>query len=382
MNDILLARTRPAVPSLLGNFTICPARYLLESESHTFERLPLHPGVILGHVVHQLANSVQHRTAMTGGYSIRHLENNFAATLAATRRIGPVTDWIYKHHGITGLVSRKTLVTQIRYTRTLIPPIARSVMPEREKTLPVGREIKLTSCQFDMQGRADLIYQDASNLLKIFDFKTGNVTDEQNQPKEAYLLQIAAYGMMVKELVPEMSIGLVLTGVSDSWTGMLDKHLTEWATSIIENLNELLQRNIPLSVYGLARPGMHCSGCSSRCSCPVYVEKLREQMQLFCVDRQYGGRDIYGHLLEVESESNLLTLKVLLEDGSVVKVFRMPASAIHEPTKITGKKIALYGLKTFNELSAGRFPRNFYVIDVQDTRRSAFQFYCQCEEIN
>ncbi len=47
MNEMILSRTHPVLPSLLGSFAVCPAKYLLESEAHSYARLPLHPAVIL-----------------------------------------------------------------------------------------------------------------------------------------------------------------------------------------------------------------------------------------------------------------------------------------------------------------------------------------------
>ncbi|UAY97879.1 PD-(D/E)XK nuclease family protein [Dickeya dadantii] len=379
MNEMTLSRTRPVLPSLLGCFAVCPAKYLLESEAHSYARLPQHPVVILGRVVHKLIDSGKHKEVISGSYTVGQLENDFTISLTASQRAGLVTNWIYNHYGITGLVSRKMLIAQIRYARTLVPSVSKDVILKCERILPVGREIKLTSCRFDMQGRADLIYQDYSGHLKVVDFKTSDVRDEQNEPKAAYLLQIAAYGMMVKELVPDMSIELVLKGISDSWMGMLDHHLIERITSIIRNINEFLPRNVPISVYDLASVGGHCLSCSCRCSCPVYVEKLQGQAQYLYFNTQYCGIDIYGQLLEVESDSHLLTLKILLEDSSIVKVFRIPANVIPDPMKITGKKIALYGLRTFGEPPIGTVPQNFYVINLQDIRNSALQFHLQYE---
>ncbi|MDI3416660.1 PD-(D/E)XK nuclease family protein [Pantoea sp. V106_11] len=382
MNEMALSRTRPVLPSLLGSFVVCPAKYLLESEAHSYARLPLHPGVILGQVIHQRVNSVKHREAAPENYTLRQLENDFKAALTANRRAGPVVNWIYDRHGVAGLVSRQMLVTQIRYVRSLQPPVFIKGVPAHEKTLPVGREVMLVSGDFDMHGRADFIYQERPDRLNIVDLKTGKVTDEQNQPKEASLLQVAAYGIMVKEQVPDMDIGLVLTGSRDSWEGTLNADLIERVTMIIKNINRLLPRNIPLSVYELACPGMHCSHCSCRCSCPAWIEKLRRQMQPSHSDHQHGGIDISGQLLDVQSDDHLLTLKILLPNSSVVKVFRVPSSTIPELTEITGKKIALYGLNTFSETSTEYFPRNFYVINMQDTRRSAFQFHWQSEGEN
>ncbi|WIV88793.1 hypothetical protein [Proteus appendicitidis] len=51
MNEMTLLRTRPVLPSLLGYFAVCPAKYQLESKAHSYARLPLHPGVILDQVI-------------------------------------------------------------------------------------------------------------------------------------------------------------------------------------------------------------------------------------------------------------------------------------------------------------------------------------------
>jgi len=382
MNEMTLSRTRPVLPSLLGYFAVCPAKYLLESEAHSYARLPLHPGVILGQVIHQRVNSLTHREAAFGNYTLRQLENDFMAALTANRRSGAASSWIYARYGIAGLMSRQTLVNQIRYVRSLLPPVFVKGLSAYKKTLPVGREVILTSGDFDMHGRADLIYQERPDRLNIVDLKTGKVRDEQNQPKEINLLQVVAYGIMVKEQVPDMDIGLVLTGSSDSWEGTLNTDLIERVTTIIKNINRLLPRNIPLSVRELARPGTCCSGCSYRCSCPAWTEKLRKQMQASLSDYKHGGIDISGKLLEVESDDHLLTLKILLSDNAVVKVFRVPSCTIPKPMEIIGKKITLYGLNTFSEALTESFPRNFYVINMQDTRRSAFQFHWQSEGEN
>ncbi|MFT7971901.1 hypothetical protein ACMYMR_23525, partial [Salmonella enterica subsp. enterica serovar Enteritidis] len=78
--------------------------------------------------------------AAFGNYTLRQLENDFTIALTANRRAGPVANWIYDRHGVAGLVSRQMLVTQIRYVRSLLPPVFVKGGPAHEKTLPVGRE--------------------------------------------------------------------------------------------------------------------------------------------------------------------------------------------------------------------------------------------------
>lgn len=381
MNELRLTRTRPAMPSLLGDFAICPAKYLLESESHSYKRLPLHPKVILGSIVHHLADSAQQRKMDVDSLSVKQLENSFSAALTTNQRIGPVTSWIHERYGITGLVSRQTIVTQIRYARSLVSPALMGAISRYEKELPVGRELILTSDHFDLQGRADLIYQDQPDRLKIVDFKTGKVNDEKNQPKDTYLLQIAAYGIMVKELVPEMKIRLEITGIGDSWAGSLDNYLVELVTNIIGNLNDILPRDTPLLVSKLARTGSHCTNCSCRCSCPAYTEVLRSHTPQPNIDYQQIGMDIYGQLLEMEGDNHLVTIKVVQPNNHIVKIFRIPSKIIPDPKKMIGRNITLYGLKVLDNTLIGNSPLNFLVINTQDTKKSAFNFHLQLEEV-
>ncbi|MBO1555111.1 PD-(D/E)XK nuclease family protein [Yersinia pseudotuberculosis] len=385
MNAITLARTRPALPSKLGVFIACPARYLLESEPHTIQQVSLHPRTILGSVVHLLANTLQKDTGVTPASVIEQLENTFISALGNTQRAGPLTEWVLQRHGIAGLISRQALLEQVRYAKSIIMPVIERAKylpdsPEkRENRIPVGREKSLTSSQFNMSGRADLIYQTNSGPIRVVDFKTGKVTDELNQPKDHYLLQIAAYGMMVKEQVPDIDVELELAGVSDSWTGSLDANLNDRVTHILIKLNNTLPFNEPLHAQALAQTGKHCVTCISRCSCPVYREKLQEYLQQHQFDSAYFGYDFFGQLLGIEVGDSLITLRVQLANGYTVKIFRIPAQLFPESERIVGRSLFIYGVNSLGRSSDGGFPRNFYVINTQDPKRSAFQFYLQWE---
>ena len=385
MNALALARTRPALPSKLGVFMACPARYLLESEPHTTQQVPLHPRTILGSAVHRLANTLQKDKDGTPASAIEQLEKSFISALGNTRRAGLVTQWALQHHGVAGLITRQTLLEQARYAKSLTVPVAErerylSDSPEkRQSCIPVGREQLLTSSRFNMSGRADLIYKTDSGQLRVVDFKTGKVTDDLKQQKDHYLLQIAAYGMIMKELAPDIDVELELVGVSDSWTGYLNAHLVSWVTHILARLNNTLPLNEPLYVQTLAQTGKHCITCISRCSCPIYKEKLRQYLQQHYFDPTYFGYDISGRLISVEESNELITLRVKLDNGFIIKMFRIPEQLFPESERMVGRYLSMYGANRLGESVEGRFPRNFYVIDTQDLKRSAFQFHLEWE---
>ncbi len=102
---------------------------------------------------------------------------------------------------------------------------------------------------------------------------------------------------MVKERAPDMNIGLVLTGIRDSWEGSLNTDLIERVTAIIKNINRLLPRNIPLPVYELACPRTYCPLFLSL-PCPTPTEKLRKADATVSSDHQHGGIDISGNYLK------------------------------------------------------------------------------------
>ncbi|MFK8259033.1 PD-(D/E)XK nuclease family protein [Erwinia sp. AnSW2-5] len=383
MNSIELARTRPALPSKLGVFMACPARYLLESEPHTIQQVPVHPRTVLGSAVHRLAYILQKDKEIKSASVIELLEKSFISELDNNRRSGLITQWALQHHGVAGLISRHTLLEQVRYAISLTVPVAErenflSDSPKkRQSYIPVGREQLLTSFQFNMSGRADLIYQIDSRTLRVVDYKTGKVTDDLNQPKDHYLLQIAAYGMMLKELAPDIDIELELTGISDRWIGGLDFNLNNRVAHILSSMDNTLPLNEPMHISALAQTGQHCITCISRCSCPVYQKKLELYLQRRLFDLNNFGYDMVGRLISVEEENELITLRVKLDNGFAIKIFRIPTRFFPESERVIGRYLSIYGANRLGESVAGRFHRNFYVIDTQDPKRSAFQFFLQ-----
>lgn len=344
----VITRTRPALPSKLGVFVACPLRYLLESEQHTLQCLPLHPRTILGSVVHRLANTLKKGTRDTSTSMIGQLENTFISAIGSSQRAGPIIEWVLQRYGIAGLISRKTLLEHIRHAKSLTAPSVERekylpASPEkRENRIPVGREQPLTSVLFNMNGRADLIYQITPEKLRVVDFKTGKVTDAPNQPKDHYLLQVAAYGMMVKEWAPGVHVELELAGIFDNWTGFLDASLHERITQILIKLNNTLPLNVSLYPQALAQSDKHCTTCISRCSCSVYQEKLQQYLQQHRFDPVHFGYDIRGRLIDVEEDDGLITLRVQLDNGFTVKVFRIPTQLFPESERMVGRYLSIW----------------------------------------
>ena len=61
-----------------------------------------------------------------------------------------------------------------------------------------------------MAGRADRIELQLPNNILVTDVKTGAITDKEGEAKYEYVLQLAAYEAMIKEIWPDAAIQLFL----------------------------------------------------------------------------------------------------------------------------------------------------------------------------
>ena len=374
-----VTRIRPAMPSKLATFLACPLQYALETEPHGLEAIKYHPAVFLGTAVHDAAELLREKEHVAPGDWVQMLEARIRHLVRESANAGPLTQWVLDRYGITGLVSRSQLLTHAGFARTLAErfPSQKGFSTRRSgddtSFIAVGREKQIASSILDISGRADAIYWVKPGRLRIVDFKTGKVTNDQGNPKENYLLQVAAYGRVAKELDPAADIELELLGSSDSWTGSLDAALIAMVNGVLQKLRITLPLGMPLAAKTLSRRGPHCARCSYRSSCEEYREHLEELMAKSAFDYECFGIDLVGELLEIRSESEFSVLRIHLKNGRTARISRIPTQLIPQSCVI-GRKITAYGLTLLEPRRPNAFPCNFSVIDIQTPRNSSFQF--------
>lgn len=378
-----LSRQRPASPSKLAAFRACPLRYLLETESKGERacRSPLgvHPATLLGAAVHEAADAFSGRKIEGAEAELLKLvESNFGSLLDS-RSLGPVGSWIMTRFGASALVSRKRLIEQAAFANTLVArfPISKGSAGavRGSDPVPLGTERWLSGPSSRVAGRVDLIYRGRSRGIHIVDFKTGRVTDEDGNPKDEYLLQMAAYGLIVRELDPLASISLELVGRRDGWSGDFDEGLAGVVELALDELERVLPLGVSVSPEDIARVGDHCTQCSFRPLCVQYKASMWERMATRTFDFEAWPLDIVGELLELELTGDLATIRCRLANGYVARISGIPANLVAGWNCREGLLVEAYALGAMQAARPGSFPCNFSIVDLASPSESAFRAY-------
>jgi hypothetical protein len=191
-------------------------------------------------------------------------------------------------------------------------------------------------------------------------------------PKAASLLQVAAYGLLVKEMLSLDDVELVLSGPASGWQGRLAGSLEEAVRHTLADLRARLPVHQPMQAAALAAPGPICRSCPSRPSCPAYIRAL------------HGGpaaeavlpSDITATVAEVAAEGGLLRVRATDLGGRHVSLRGLPAELYADLAP--GADIEAFALGFFDVLSRAAFPANFYVFRPDKPGASAFSSLVRC----
>src|SRR5262249_41693268 len=106
--------------------------------------------------------------------------------------------------------------------------------------LSVAAEVPFESPSLRIRGRFDLVEIEKPNNVRITDFKSGSVADEEGLLNDETATQLRLYGLALIELVPNMTVSLRVIsrdGESEVSFGELERlATTEWLSNIIELL--------------------------------------------------------------------------------------------------------------------------------------------------
>jgi hypothetical protein len=375
-----ISRTRLASPSKLATFLACPLRYVLETESNELRRIDIHPVTLLGTAVHKTTESMLGVNRPDGfGYPAL-VEEEFAKSALDKKNASPLTNWVIERFGLFGLISKRQIVEQSAFAKSLADRFVGGAVPSGGGHRPTafgqitfGTEKWLESASLGLGGKVDLIIQEDDGSIRIIDFKTGKVLDDEGKPKQAYLLQLAAYGRIVTDMVDGVSVHLEILGKTDSWTGLFDDRMNELIDRTLHELATNLPMNVPFELESLSRLGGHCSLCSFRPGCTKYRKDLSERMLLGDFDYVEWPFDIVGTVASVERSGDLLTVRCKLLNGNIAKVSRIPSVMLPEEGIAPGQTFTAFGLACLETKRPGTFPCNFSLFNEESPRNSAFQ---------
>lgn len=373
-----LQRTKPANPSKLGIFLACPLRYLLETERPAIDRVGDHPTAFLGTAVHHAAEVLRRQGHARSPGCVEVLEKCLGRLLSDSNRSGLLISWMLSRYGKNCLLSRVQFLSQAGFAKSLAErfPAARGAASLRTGTrttsIPIGQERWLASPVLDVAGRADAIYWAGNGQLRIVDFKTGSIRDSDGSPNRTYVMQVAAYGLIARQLDSKAGISIELLGITDRWISSLDASLVRAVEQLLDNFRNALPLGLMVSSADLAQRGEHCSSCSYRPSCQLYCGFMEHRM---AVDHSRSGFDVVGELLDVNNDDEFFTMRLRLANGSIIRISRIPGFLLSMIQRSSGGRVAGFGLRSLEVCRPGAIPQNFSVMDVQHPRNSAFQSY-------
>ena len=139
----------------------------------------------------------------------------------------------------------------------------------------INYEVSLRSALLGMAGRADRIELQLPNNVLVTDVKTGAITDKEGEAKYEYVLQLAAYEAMIKEIWPDAVIQLFLEAGHVLEVKLNDEIRRDFRErlntlqSILKSKSETI-----VSAVSVQTKGPHCLGCSVRHVCATYREVL------------------------------------------------------------------------------------------------------------
>lgn len=374
--SLYVERTKPANPSKLGIFLACRLRYVFETERPASTVVGEHPSALLGTAVHHAATLLQRSMPNESAASLVVLEQCIGRLLAQPIRSRQLLEWMLRQYGKNALFPRAQFLSQAGFAWTLAQrqprPRAKGNTSPRNLVghIPIGLERRLASVSLDMAGRADEIYWAAFGHIRIVDFKTGAIRDRAGNPKQDYVLQLAAYGLAVREIDQSVEISLELLGKGDNWIGPLNPSIAQAALQLLAELNRALPRGNAIPASSLACIGEHCSPCAYRPSCTPYRQHLAQES---VIDHGFYGFDICGTLADETEERGFRSMRLLLATGCAARISRIPAVILPAVQCISGAKVTAFGIRSLEPLRTGELPQNFSVVDLQQPRNSAFQ---------
>lgn len=366
-------RTKPISPSKLPFFAQCALRYVLETERPRVPTIPAGLAALRGTAIHAvIEENVGHSVPESSELRKRFLE---IAETAARQQGNALMLKAMLAAGMNALFPARLVLADMQFIRSVL---TRHYRKQHGSEAAAGRrgsgkalggrfgaERQLASVSLDMEGRPDLLYKDENGLVHVAEFKSGKVTGPDGLPKEAYLVQIAAYGLLVKELwSPPGEVALELAGPSSAWEGKLDEQLEKPVTSLLAGLRERLPKHVQLDAAELASPGLHCHSCAYRPACPAYLAALDAQAP------DVSPCDIAGMVLEVEHQQEAVSLRVKSQHGRTVAIRGIPEPV--ESALEPGSYIRAFSLGIFDILPKAAFPANFFAYRSDDPRQSSF----------
>jgi CRISPR/Cas system-associated exonuclease Cas4 (RecB family) len=369
-----LKRTQPLRPSKIGLFNSCPLRYIFETERPEPKGLLPGPQVYLGIVFH---NAIEHfwGQPMVKGVDIREwIRTEFVKKVMSHDK--GLCQWLLSRETIDAVISPSLVTDSARLAQKQVAAsrqtktLGTSYFTEKSEGI-FGVERRLFSEVLDIDGRADLVERDGP-VIFVVDFKLGLPLTESGEPKPEYLLQLAAYALIVKEQLGGVEVILELRSPKKTSRHVFDSVLESNILRTIKDMQTTLPRNVIVDATSIARKGDHCVTCGYRSMCVNYLSRLSTSS---AIDSDHiSPLDICGKVISTSFDTNTFSIVLSAQpDSRRVKITDIPLEL--EVSQFSpGEEVAMFSLATPEVQGKGNYIANFHVWDRINPRQSAFSY--------
>lgn len=369
-----IARTKALAPSKLWLIGQCQLRYLLETERPDVARISAGPTAALGIAAHNVIADLD--SSVSPEEIKRRICGELQNIVASSN--SSLLLFVAAKHGLAGLFStQQVLDTRLFALRQASIQLQRRRndgefrrQPANSRPSQLGAERWFENSEHDIAGKVDLAYRDKDGAIHVVDFKLGRVAVD-GQPKEEFLMQVAAYGLLVKHGLNADRVVLELIGPSSAWARSFDAGLQGWITDSVRKAADQMPRGEFFDPKRLANLGNHCLSCSYRPSCSAYKASLQRGSTQWSPDQTPYSFDFLGTLDQVQPMGDMARMRFVLADGRHASIAGMPAHLW--PTSAgPGTKLEAYALGCLDVKGRAIAPTNFYVMRTDNPRLTAF----------
>ncbi len=364
-------------PSALGTAPECTLRFVLASQRSVDpgERLPPGPEATIGTLFHRVMERAAKGECLN---ATTIFDEEYQAACEALSRDARRRHFANVASTKVPLEWKKLRAWVISRAERIRPDprLADSLTP-RPARRTTGAEIALQSQTLRLRGTADAIQRVATNCFVIRDYKTGATRDEDGNIKRGIVLQLQAYGLLLRERYPTASIRLLVDDGSDHDVPF-DRDAEQAARKAISGIIGRLPRAGKTDALALASVGSACFGCPVRHRCPAYQEIAPTWWSRYPNDIKRVPNDLWGEVISVlEAE----TISVVLRDAASRKVRVDRLSNRHGITKESvGSRLFFFALessvpwrglggnrchsRSFHEIARDRMERTAWAMQV------------------
>jgi hypothetical protein len=357
-------------------------RKALDRGSH----LPKAPSALLGTVRHQILDSaVRGRWPPRGGTPLSDWGNiettegrqavaaqlvEAAMSLMDARlhekepwRVPLKSAWepIHWHNQVTRLRSLAIGLISPKTTN-----VASGDKPKIRRGLRVS-EVELESKLLHLKGSADLVEWQASDVVRISDYKSGGVLDFDGNVKAGYVLQLQGYALAVEDSAEGAKpAGFELELLSDSGTTRVASDAHDLAALRARLLELDLPWGKSVTASPFETPGPHCAFCPQRPACASYVTFAEDawKQERVGIGLRPLPLDTWGTLEEVEEVHGRLRLVLRSPNGQRTQVTGVGLRHFSAGPPARGQPVWLFDLQTQEGHKGGKYvhPLNFHEV--------------------